>query len=102
MPVRTNAHHTQFPATPFRRTMSVTRFGVSLENVVATMDTPASHQGTDRPETKNSVVLFPARLPKKSAGKKQTMSERTTITQSISWRCTGLLRLFFDPHCFEH
>ena len=48
-PVNTKAHHTQLPATPLRRTMSVTRFGVSLLNVVATIDSPASHHGTDRP-----------------------------------------------------
>jgi len=31
----------------------VTRFsGVSAANVVATIDVPASHQGSDRPETK--------------------------------------------------
>ena len=38
MPVNTNAHHTQFPATPLVRTMSVTRFGVSELNVVATIE----------------------------------------------------------------
>ena len=36
MPVSRNAHQTQFPATPWRRTISVTRFGVSALNVVAT------------------------------------------------------------------
>ena len=51
--------------------MSVTRFGVSLLNVVATIDRPASHHGTARPEAKNSEVLLPARLPKNSAGTKQ-------------------------------
>ena len=51
--------------------MSVTRFGVSLLNVVATIESPASHQGTARPEAKNSEVLCPARLPKNSAGTKQ-------------------------------
>ena len=60
MPVNKNAHHTQFPATPFLRTMSVTRFGVSAENVVATMEIPSSHQGMLRPERKNSVELRPA------------------------------------------
>src|SRR5512136_1164720 len=83
-PVRTKAHHTQLPATPFRRTMSVTRLGVSLLNVVATIERPASHHGTARPDAKNSDVLLPARLPKKSAGTKQTSSDRTTMTQSTS------------------
>ena len=59
---------TQLPATPLRRTMSVTRFGVSLLNVVATIESPASHHGTERPDAKNSDVLLPARLPKNSAG----------------------------------
>jgi hypothetical protein len=88
-PVRTKAHQTQFPATPFRRTMSVTRFGVSLLNVVATMERPASHQGTERPETKNSEVFFPARFPKNSAGPKQTRSVSATTSQSSHWRCMG-------------
>jgi hypothetical protein len=37
--------------------------GVSLLKVVATIDNPASHQGMDRPETKNSEVFLPALLP---------------------------------------
>src|SRR3954453_14162212 len=86
-PVSTNAHQTQFPATPLRRTMSVTRFGVSALNVVATIESPASHHGTARPEAKNSDVLRPARLPKKSAGPKQISSDARTISQSTVERC---------------
>ena len=67
--------------------MSVTRLGVSLLNVVATIESPASHQGTALPDTKNSDVLLPARLPKNSAGKKQMISETATMTQSINCRC---------------
>ena len=67
--------------------MSVTRFGVSLLNVVATIDRPASHHGTARPEAKNSEVLLPARLPKNSAGTKQMSRETTTMIQSMSWSC---------------
>src|SRR5258705_12829624 len=81
-PVRTIAHHCQFPATPYWRTCCVTQFGVSLLNVVATIERPASHQGTDRPEAKNSEVLLPARLPKKSAGTKQIRMVTRTMTQS--------------------
>jgi hypothetical protein len=62
--------------------MSVTRFGVSLLKVVATIDNPASHQGADRPEAKYSAVFFPARLLKNSAGAKQTQREAKTISQS--------------------
>jgi hypothetical protein len=61
MPVSRNAHHTQLLATPCSRTRLVTRFGVSVENVVATIDPPISHHGAARPEVKNSVVLDPAR-----------------------------------------
>ena len=38
MPVSRNAHHTQLYDTPCVRTKSVTRFGVSVLNVVATID----------------------------------------------------------------
>ena len=85
-PVRVKAHHCQLPATPWVRTKLATRFGVSLEKVVATIEMPASHQGTDRPEAKNSVVLFPERLPKNSAGKKQISTEAMAMIQSMVWR----------------
>src|SRR4051812_21622458 len=81
-PVSTIAHHCQLPATPYCRTCWVTQFGVSLLKVVATIDSPASHQGTARPEAKNSEVFLPARLPKNSAGTKQIRMVRATITQS--------------------
>src|ERR1043165_9901778 len=89
MPVSTNAHHCQLPATPYWRTCCVTQFGVSQLKVVATIDRPASHHGTERPDAKNSAVFFPASLPKKSAGKKQMTSVKATITQSRAWRCMG-------------
>src|SRR5919108_825848 len=81
-PVSTNAHHCQLPATPYWRTCCVTQFGVSLLKVVATIDRPASHQGTDRPEAKNSEVFLPARRPKNSPGTKQTSTHRTATIQS--------------------
>ena len=46
---------------PFFATNPVTASGVSAANVVATIEVPASHQGTLRPERKNSLVLLPAR-----------------------------------------
>ena len=61
MPLATKVHHSQFPATPFFATIPVTASGVSAAKVVATMDVPASHQGTLRPERKNSPVSRPAR-----------------------------------------
>ena len=86
-PVSTKAHHCQLPATPYLRTCSVTQFGVSDENVVATIDRPASHHGTDRPEAKNSAVLPLERLARKSAGTKQIRIEAATMTQSIQVIC---------------
>ena len=59
MPVSKKDHQTQFPDTPFCRTRSVTRLGVSVEKVVATMLTPKSHQGIFRPARKNDFVSFP-------------------------------------------
>jgi hypothetical protein len=50
--------------------------------VVATIESPASHQGTDRPEAKYSVVFSLDRLAKNKAGRKQTKIEATMITQS--------------------
>ena len=45
---------------PPSRTRLVTRFGVSVLNVVATIETPISHQGAARPDAKNSAVLDPS------------------------------------------
>src|SRR6188474_2804485 len=89
MPVSTKAHHTQLPATPVRRTMSATRLGVSLLNVVATIDSPASHHGTARPDAKNSEVLLPARLAKIIAGTKQINRLAAMMTQSRPVKCIG-------------
>ena len=52
MPESTNAHQIQLPAIPPRAVMPVTSSGVSLANVVATMEMPASHHGTVRPPRK--------------------------------------------------
>src|SRR6186997_3304186 len=98
MPVSTNAHHCQLPATPYLRTCSVTQFGVSLANVVATIERPANHHGTERPEAKNSEVLFPARLPKNNAGTKHTSSVATTMSQSKNCMCIRIDRHL--PECF--
>src|SRR5438105_13760807 len=82
MPVSRNAHHSQLFATPCSRTRFVTRLGVSVENVVATIEIPISHQDAARPDVKNSAVLDPARRARISAGAKQTTIDATTISQS--------------------
>src|SRR5215212_2541932 len=87
MPVSRYAHHTQLAAMPFSRTRLVTRFGTSVLNVVATIETPMSHQGAARPEVKNSAVLVPARRASQTAGRNDTTTERTTIDQSSDVSC---------------
>src|SRR5947207_11165646 len=67
--------------------MSVTRLGVSLLNVVATIEKPASHHGTVRPETKNAEVFLPARFPKSSDGAKHTTRVMAMTAQSSVVRC---------------
>src|SRR3954447_12584276 len=69
--------------------MSVTRFGVSLLNVVATMERPASHHGTERPEAKYSDVLRPARFPKNRAGVKQIATAARAMIQSSALSLIG-------------
>src|SRR3954465_867800 len=82
MPVSRNAHHSQFPATPLVRTMFVTRFGVSVLNVVATMDTPMSHHGAARPDGTNPAVLDPPPRARTIAGMNEMTIETATMTQS--------------------
>ena len=55
------AHQAQLAATPFWRTSSATRFGVSVEKVVATIEVPSSHQGSRRPARKNESLSFAAK-----------------------------------------
>jgi len=62
MPLATMFHQSQLPAMPYFATRPVTTSGVSAAKVVATMEVPASHQGTLRPERKNSETLAPALL----------------------------------------
>src|ERR687896_76679 len=82
MPVSRNDHQAQLFATPRSRTKFVTRLGVSVLKVVATMETPMSHQGAERPEVKNSAVSLAPRRANMSAGARQRRSERTTMIQS--------------------
>src|SRR3990172_1129950 len=92
MPVRRNDHHAQLFATPFSRTKFVTRLGVSVLNVVATIETPTSHHGAARPDVKNSAVLVPARLASSTAGRNDTAMETTTMIQSRAMSRMGARR----------
>ncbi len=60
----------------------MTRFGVSVLKVVATIETPISHQGAERPEVKNSAVFEPARLASRIGGMAQMQMEAMTMPQS--------------------
>src|SRR5688572_13267027 len=98
MPVSRNAHHCQLLATPPVRTKLVTRFGVSVLNVVATIETPISHQGAERPLVKNSAVLDPPRRAIQSAGTKQAAIETRTMVQSRPLGFTWCLRCVASHH----
>ena len=84
------AHHSQLLATPPVRTISVTRFGVSAEKVVATMETPKSHQGMLRPERKKLVALLPACLDEKKLMVSRTTKKAATTIQSRVFSTIGI------------
>src|SRR5574340_666364 len=91
MPVSRNDHQSQLSATPFSRTKLVTRLGVSVLKVVATIDTPMSHHGAARPEVKNSAVLVPARRARRMAGTNEMTIETRTMSQSRGASRMGIL-----------
>src|SRR5262249_50756550 len=82
MPEMAPFHHSQFPATPYRATSPATTSGVSAEKVVATMDVPANHQGSARPETKYSVSEEPARRGETRPSPADTTKYARTISPS--------------------
>src|SRR6185503_3029559 len=86
MPLISMFHHSQFPATPCAETRPVTTSGVSAANVVATMDAPASHHGTARPEMKYSLRLSPPRFVKAKPMPADNRKYAATIAQSIAVR----------------
>ena len=61
MPLITMHHQSQLPAIPYLTVSPVTTSGVSAANVVATIEVPASHHGTARPDRKYSSDEAPAR-----------------------------------------
>ena len=76
MPVGKKHHHDQLPKTPCWRTKSVTRFGVSVEKVVATMDAPNNHHGMERLLRKKDSWLFPEDL--------ETIMPSNIVTQNTA------------------
>ena len=93
IPVNKNAHHLQLPETPCVRTISVTRLGVSVEKVVATIEIPNNHHGIFLPERKNSEELFPARLDVINPINRITIKNAKMMVQSIACRIMD-----FFPH----
>jgi hypothetical protein len=93
MPVSKKAHHAQFPETPVCLTISVTSKGVSVANVVATIDIPSNHHGIWRPERKNSAELFPARLLTAKPIINEITKKENMIIQSITAKFISLLSL---------
>src|SRR3954453_8687492 len=87
MPLISMFHHSQLPATPFDATMPVTTSGVSAAKVVATIEAPASHQETLRPEMKYSSRLSPPFFVKATPIPADSTKYATTIAQSIAVRC---------------
>ena len=77
------AHQTQLPETPLFLTISVTKLGVSVEKVVATMDTPNNHQGILRPERKNSLLEDPALLETQNPINSEIEKKVMMMAQSI-------------------
>ena len=90
MPLISMFHHNQFPATPCAATRPVTTSGVSAANVVATIDAPASHHGTCRPEMKYSLRLSPPRFVNANPIAAVKTKYAATIAQSMAVR-------FMDP-----
>jgi hypothetical protein len=62
--------------------MSVTKLGVSAEKVVATIDTPKSHQGIFLPDKKNSLAELPAVLADTSPITKEITKKDAMMPQS--------------------
>ena len=98
MPVNKKAHQTQFPETPFVRTISVTRFGVSAEKVVATIEIPSNHQGIFLPERKNSLTLFPAFFDAQKPIDNNIMKNAARIYQSRDDNCILNNYLLLNVH----
>ena len=92
-PVKRKTHHTQFPDTPFVLTMSVTKLGVSVEKVVATIEIPSNHQGIVLPDKKYWEVffdeVFDTENPITSTSNKKNMIIAESIndnsTTTINW-----------------
>ena len=66
------AQKNQMPATPSRATNPVMLTGVSMEKLVAAMDTPTSHHGSPRPPTKKSSTDRLARRVQSTPNRKTT------------------------------
>jgi hypothetical protein len=94
IPVKRNAHQIQFPAIPFCLTISEIKFGVSMENVVATMENPSKYHGIFLPERKYWVEFFPDLLVTHTPMVSAIIKKATTENQSIISKYTARLFRF--------
>ena len=79
-PVSMNAHHTQLPLRPSRRTISVNRFAEFVDVVAATIETPISHHGMEPADLKYSAVSLVFALSEASAGIAASATKNSAIT----------------------
>ena len=71
------------------RTRLVTRLGVSVAKVVATIDVPSSHQGMPRPAKKKDALSADERLATHRPVASVMAMTAPTMTQSIIARCNA-------------
>jgi hypothetical protein len=64
--------------------MLATKFGVSAENVVATIDVPSNHHGIFLPDKKYSFEFFPDLFVKNKPITIKMAKKEKIITQSIN------------------
>ena len=98
IPLATKFHQSQLPAIPRVATNPVTTSGVSAANVVATIDVPASHHGTLRPEsineTKIAERLYTPDMPPPDLLIRTSGEQR--ISNFLPWQC-AYSELVFSP-----
>ena len=80
-------HQSQLPNTPCCRTSEAVARGASIANQVAAIDVPASHQGSERPATKYSSTLRPARRANQKPSDSVTSPYAETTIQSTPVSC---------------
>src|SRR3972149_12009377 len=92
MPLITNDHHSQLPATPYFTVSPVTAGGGWAAKVGPTTEVPASHHGIERPVRKYSVAEALARREKTTPMPSETTKYARITAQSTAVRITQAAR----------